>query len=285
VANRPLIAIVGPTASGKSALALQLAQQLQGEIICADSRTVYKGMDIGTAKPSKEEQQLVPHHLLDVVAPDEALSVAKFRDLAKEAMVQCWENHRLPMLVGGSGLYVDAICYDFELRSGDHVAMDELSLSELQQKVLQKDLELNHSDFHNPRRLRRALETGSVTSGKKTLPKDWFLIGIDPGLEGIEAAIATRTQSWLREGLKDEAATLFQRYGEIELLDKTPYREMKQLLAGEIDQPEAERVINLRWRQLAKRQLTWFRRNPDITWFAKPSEAATFAQSLALKEL
>src|SRR3982750_3664048 len=115
--HTPVIAIVGMTGSGKTALALELAHAFKGEIICADSRTVYKGMDIGTAKPTAEERQLVPHHLVDVVDPDRLFSVADFQKLAETAIADIVFRGKVPFLVGGTGLYVDAVMYGFSLRA------------------------------------------------------------------------------------------------------------------------------------------------------------------------
>lgn len=112
--SRPLIVIVGPTASGKTTLAIELARRLDGEIICADSRTVYKGMDIGTAKPTEEEQLFVPHHLLDVVDPGERFTVADFKRLANEAIIDIIGRGKVPIMVGGSGLYIDAVLFDYK---------------------------------------------------------------------------------------------------------------------------------------------------------------------------
>ena len=109
-----LLVIVGPTASGKTALAIELAERMNGEIICADSRTVYRGLDIGTAKPTPEERARVPHHLLDVVDPDQPFSVADFKRLAEQAITDVRRRDKLPILVGGSGLYIDAIIYDYQ---------------------------------------------------------------------------------------------------------------------------------------------------------------------------
>ena len=123
-----LVVILGPTASGKSAMALELAQKFNGEIVCADSRTIYKGMDIGTAKPSIQEQQLVRHHLIDIVEPDRPFSAAQFKQAAQDAIAEIQSRGKLPFLVGGSGMYIDSVIYDYGFR--DEVSDEEKTLIE-----------------------------------------------------------------------------------------------------------------------------------------------------------
>src|SRR5688572_18783932 len=130
MAAKPLIAIVGPTASGKSALAMELARRHQGEIIAADSRTVYKGMDIGTAKPSPADQRQIPHYLLDVVEPNEPFTAADFQRLATAAITEIQDHDHLPLMVGGTGLYLDAVLYDYRF-PGDASGADRAELAEL----------------------------------------------------------------------------------------------------------------------------------------------------------
>ena len=172
VANRPLIVIVGPTASGKSALSLRIAQQFDGEIICADSRTIYTGMDIGTAKPSKADQALVRNWLLDQVEPGKPYSVAEFQAAAKAAVEDIRSRGKLPILVGGSGLYIDAFIYDYQLGSqaadGERQRLNALSLEQLQAELQQVDpAEYQNVDLNNKRRLIRAIERAGERPKKR----------------------------------------------------------------------------------------------------------------------
>jgi tRNA dimethylallyltransferase len=170
----PLIVIVGETASGKSALAMELAQRFDGEIICADSWTVYKGFDIGTAKPSKADQKLVPHHLLDVADPEVGFSAAVFQRMAKEAIEAIASRGKIPLLVGGTGLYVDSILYDYSfLPPSDPKLREELNASSLEQVIAraeEMELDVTGIDLRNKRRVIRLIENEGVRP-TQILPK------------------------------------------------------------------------------------------------------------------
>jgi len=279
-----VIAIIGPTAGGKTDLALEVARKYDGEIICADSRTVYRGMDLGTAKPTPEEQRLVPHHLLDVVNPDQPFSVADFQRLAAEAMRDIQARGRLPLVVGGSGLYVDSLLYSFSLRplasSSKQEAMARLSDDQLRALLDEQGISLNPSDRLNRRRLERAVGAGSSRPEPRVLPGSYHIIGLNPGLEVLERRIAKRTKQWFEKNILEETAALVTTFGAIEALNTPPYREIGDYLAGRRDLAGTQTLINLHLRQLAKRQLSWFRRNPDITWAASPDEAAVHIEGL-----
>ena len=168
----PLIVITGPTASGKSALAMDIAKKYGGEIICADSRTVYKGMDIGTAKPTEQDQREVPHHLLDVVEPNQPFSAAEFKERANQAICDISARGKLPMLVGGTGLYIDAVLFDYHFglpadpnRRSDLQAM---SVEQLQHVCLEQGIHLP-INVRNKRHLVRAIEIGGVIQQPKKL--------------------------------------------------------------------------------------------------------------------
>ncbi len=169
VAAPKLVAIVGQTASGKTALAIELAQRFSGEIIAADSRTLYKGMDIVTAKPSAEERKVVPHHLIDVSTPDKPLTVADFKRLATAAITDITARGKLPLLVGGTGLYVDAILYDFQFNNPVNASyrnsLGAKEIAELQAMVLYQGIPLPENPL-NKRHLIRALETNGATATK-----------------------------------------------------------------------------------------------------------------------
>jgi tRNA dimethylallyltransferase len=269
----PLIAIVGPTASGKSALALQIALASWGEIVCADSRTVYRGMDIGTAKPTASEQALVRHHLLDLLPPNQPYSAAQFKADALGAITDIHARGKLPILVGGTGLYINAILYDYRFPAGSSNAvrhqLERLPRAELVARLQQVDPERAAAvDLRNPRRVIRAIETAGLPRlAPKTLPGDARVIGLNPGLAELEQRIATRTRQMLTTGLVEEVQTLLRRFDPIiEPLHTIGYTETIAHLHEEITAVELESQINLHTRQLAKRQVTWFKRNPDIHW-------------------
>lgn len=158
----PLIAIVGPTASGKTAMAIELAKRFDGEIICADSRTVYKGMDIGTAKPTFDEQATVPHHMLNLVEPNERYTVADFQQGVRKLIDDITARGKFAMLVGGSGLYVDSVIFDYEFGSDrdpiQRARLNELSVAELQNICLENNITLPENS-QNKRHLIRVVET------------------------------------------------------------------------------------------------------------------------------
>ena len=182
-----LLAIVGQTASGKSALAFEIARKLPAEIIAADSKTIYKGLDIGTAKPSPAERQLVPHHLLDLVEPGEAFNVARFQHLARRAIAEIRNRGRLPVLVGGSGLYVDSVLLNYEFAGGrgaqpERQQLESLTVAELQIEISRRGLSMPRNKL-NRRYLARTLERGQTEIAKadaglgRTYPGSRFEIG------------------------------------------------------------------------------------------------------------
>jgi tRNA dimethylallyltransferase len=268
-----MVAIVGPTAAGKSELALRLAEEFEGEIVCADSRTVYRGMDIGTAKPTVEERKRVGHYLLDVADPEENLSAAVFKVMAQQAIAQVRSRGKLPILVGGSGLYIYSVLYDFEFPAGPRTAqreeLEKLPLSELVRRLEREDPDQAvEIDLKNARRVIRALETvGQPRLREMKLPPGVLLLGLRPAPEDLAAAIERRTEAMFELGLVEEVAGLIRRYGPaLEVLGSPGYAETRHYLAGDIKVEEARALIILHTRQLVKRQLTWFKRNPEILW-------------------
>jgi tRNA dimethylallyltransferase len=283
-----MLAIVGPTASGKSSLALQLSQQFDGEIIAADSRTVYRGMDIGTAKPTPAEQKLVPHHLLDVVEPGRPFTAADFQRLANIAVDDIQSRGKLPIIVGGTGLYMDAVLYNFSFaHPGDEVLRSELntlSLQALQQRAGDAEISLNDSDWQNPRRLVRALESGDTKKTRASLAAGVKVVGLDaPPPSLLEERIRMRVDAMIRAGFVEEVRFLINKYGEDCAAFSAPgYRSLIPYIKGEVSLAQAQTNFVKRDMQLAKRQLTWFRRNPDITWFESADEAAAFVQTVLI---
>ena len=273
----PLIAIVGETASGKTALAIDLAKQFNGEIIAADSRTVYKGMDIGTAKPVAEEQLAVRHHLIDIATPDKPISVADYAALAKEAIREIANRGKLPFLVGGTGLYVDATLYDFKFLAPPHPdlrrRLQDMTVDELQQELIRKGIPLP-KNRRNPRHLMRQIETNGEVPARGPLRENTLLIALELDREELLLRVTQRTKSMLKAGLADEASSLFAHYGaECKALQTIGYQEFLSYFAGKATLADVEQAIVQGTMRLAKRQRTWFRRNKSIHHICKKEEA------------
>ncbi|HSX31510.1 MAG TPA: tRNA (adenosine(37)-N6)-dimethylallyltransferase MiaA [Candidatus Saccharimonadales bacterium] len=284
----PLLVVVGETASGKSALALELAEQFNGELICADSWTVYRGFDIATAKPTAEEQARVPHHLLDVADPVEGFSAVVFQRLANEAIVGIWARGRLPIMVGGTGLYVDSILYDYSfLPPSDPQLRSELnaqSLEDLLKRADELGLDTSGIDLRNKRRVIRLIENNGVRPSKHELRPNTLVLGIQTEREQLRERVTARVDDMLAAGLENEVRVLAQRYSwEAEPMKGIGYVEWRQYFAGEqsIDETR-ERIINATM-NLAKRQRTWFKRNTSIQWVSDRSYAVDFVTTFLNK--
>ncbi|HSX41378.1 MAG TPA: tRNA (adenosine(37)-N6)-dimethylallyltransferase MiaA [Candidatus Saccharimonadales bacterium] len=276
--SKPIIAIVGPTASGKTALGIEIAKRHSGEIICADSRTVYKGMDIGTAKPTAEERAEVPHHLLDVVTPDQVFTASEFQNLARDAISDIESRGKLAIIVGGTGLYVDAVLYDYNFPPENQKLRAEvkaLSKTELQERARELEIELNGSDFNNPLRLARAIETVGQPKGKSALRPQALVIGLDINRPELEKRIRARITQMLKAGFMAEVNELLAKYGsDAPGLNGIGYRAFAKEQATKDAVEEFVRGdLNL-----AKRQMTWFKRNGDIHWVESPAEGLKLAE-------
>jgi tRNA dimethylallyltransferase len=275
--NSPLVALVGATGSGKSALSLELAQSFDGEVIAADSRTVYKAVDISTAKPTKAEQLAIRHHLIDVVSPEQIFTAANFKLLAQKAIDDITARGKIPFLVGGTGLYVDALLYDFTLRPTviDQSLMAKLSkqsVAELQEYILRKGLELPR-DSHNPRRLLRTIQANGVLPTKNELRLDTLVVGLYVEREELRKRITSRVDVMVEAGLVDELKTLIGKYGwEAPALQTPASKAFHGFFDGGSTLEEAKAVFIQNDMNLAKRQLTWFKRNKDVHWVYSKEE-------------
>lgn len=274
-----LITIVGPTASGKTDLAIALAEQVGGEIVCADSRTIYRGMDIGTAKPTAEEQGRVPHHLLDVVDPDETLSVAAFKDLAEAAIRDIARRGKVPLLVGGSGLYIDAVLFDYQFPSESEVErreqLEAMADDELLELLAAEDPEaFGRVDQDNRRRVIRALETvGQQRSRRSRVRSETLVLGLRLNKEIAQSRIAKRIEFMLEKGFLDEVRTIGETYGwESEAMSGIGYRAFRDVILGTKTVAEATADFVQGDLRLMKKQLTWFKRNPEIVWLEEADE-------------
>jgi len=271
----PLLVIVGETASGKSTLAMELAKRLGGEIICADSWTVRREVNIGTAKPSPEERAAVPHHLLDIVGPDEDFTAALFKRLANDMVNDISRRGKLPILVGGTGLYVDGILFDYGfLPHGDRskrAELNELDIDQLIAIVRERGLSTEGIDIRNKRRLMRLMETDGAVPTRGALRAHTLIIGLSPDRQTLNDAIDARVDSMIASGLEDEVAALAGRYGwECEALKGVGYAQWKDYFEGRQSLSDTRQRIIKATRDLAKRQRTWFKRNKSIRWFPTP---------------
>jgi len=275
-----LIIIVGPTASGKTALSLDLAERFNGEIICADSRTVYREMDIGTAKPTREEQARVPHHLLDVVDPGETLSAGAFKALAEGAIKDIASRGKVPFLVGGSGLYIDAVLFDYQFPApADEERRKEFeNLADLELRELlwaEDPVAAAQIDLKNRRRVIRALEIRGQVPGRSNEPRERTLtLGLGMNKNFVHSRIEKRIEFMLSKGFVEEVRRIGEKYGwESEALSGIGYRAFRDVVLGTktVDEGVAEFVRGDR--ALVKKQLTWFKRNPTIRWLDNPNEA------------
>lgn len=270
-----IIIIVGETASGKSSLALQLAQRFDGEIICADSSTVRRQASIGTAKPTADEQALVAHHLVDIIDPDQDFSAAKFQKLARAAVTDISSRSKLPIVVGGTGLYIDALLYDYSfLPSVSQESREELNSLDLEQLldlIEDKGYELGTIDTRNQRRLIRFIETGGVQPTKQVMRQNTLVLGLEADRAVLHQRIAERVDAMLKQGLVQEVKALADSYSwRCQALTAVGYSQWQDYFSGDKTIEETRQSIVKATRDLAKRQRTWFKRNKSIQWFSTP---------------
>lgn len=273
----PLIVIVGETASGKTALAVQLAQRFNGEIIAADSRTVYKSLDIGTAKPTPAERRDIPHHLIDMVWPDQSFTAADFKQAANATISEIHHRGRLPCLVGGTGLYIDAVLYDFTFRPKTDIAerekLNRLSVEELQNLLMDQGISLPEN-ARNPRHLVGALETKGSLGERHSLRNNTLIIGLQLDRDVLRKRVHDRVNAMLDQGFLEECRRVSGIYGwNAPALQAPGYKAFRQYFEGNATLEEAKELFIRGDMQLAKRQRTWFKRDRSIQWIGKPEEA------------
>ncbi|HJP81171.1 MAG TPA: tRNA (adenosine(37)-N6)-dimethylallyltransferase MiaA [Candidatus Saccharimonadales bacterium] len=284
--SKPLVVIVGPTASGKTSLSIEIAKRYDGEIICADSRTIYKGMDIGTAKPSKAEQDGVPHWGLDLVLPGEKFSVFDFKLYAENKIKEIRDRGKIPFLVGGTGLYTDAVVFDYQFGASPNPEQREilqgLSIEELRKYCEEHNINLPENVL-NKRHLIHAIEQNNVPEKRRVNPiENTIIVGIATDREVLRQRIRERSEQIFESNVVNEALMLGNKYGwKSEAMTGNIYPLIRQYSKGEISIEEAkERFITSDWR-LAKRQLTWLRRNPFINWLSLDEAREYLIRALA----
>ena len=290
--NLPLVVITGPTAVGKSEIAVELALKFNGEIISADSVQLYKYFNIGAAKLTKEEQKGIPHHLFDILEPDQPFSVAEYQKLARKKIQEINERGKLPFLVGGTGLYIQSVIdpYEFPETTGHEEIRKKLrkiwsqgGKEELYQRLQKIDPDaakrIHPNDF---RRISRALEvyylTGKTISSyirkrKKSL-YNLAMIGLTRQRSELYQRIEARVDKMFADGLIEEVKSILEMGYDpkIKPLQSLGYKQVVEYLMGECDQAEAIASTKKATRNYAKRQLTWFRRADRIRWFSLSEE-------------
>ena len=291
--KRPLIILTGPTAVGKTKASIGLAKALNGEIISADSMQVYKYMDIGSAKIRPEEMQGIRHYLIDELEPDEEFHVVKFQQMAKEAMEAIYAKGKIPIVVGGTGFYIQALLYDIDFTESneDNSYRQELEqladeqgaefLHEMLRKVDPRSADTIHAN--NVKRVIRALEFYHQTGEKisehneqeraKESPYDFCYFVLNDDREKLYERINLRIDQMLEEGLVDEVKALKDKgyTRDMVSMQGLGYKEILDYLNNECTLEEAIYILKRDTRHFAKRQLTWFRRERDVVWIDKPS--------------
>ncbi len=281
----PLLVLVGETASGKTELAIRLAQQFDGEIICADSWTVYKDFDIGTAKPTKLERAMIPHHLIDVADARGGFSAVIFQQLAQTAIDAITARGKLPILVGGTGLYIDSVIYHYgflappppELRT----ELNSLSLKQLLQRAEDQGLITTGIDTRNKRRVIRLIENDGQLPTRQPLRSNTLVLGLRTPSETLRKRITERTDVMLSAGLENEVRHLADQYGwDAEPMKGVGYAQWHDYFLGQETAQNVRQKIIKASLDLAKRQRTWFKRNKSIHWIDTPVDWVELVDSV-----
>ena len=286
--NKPkVIVICGPTASGKTSLSIELAKKINGEIISSDSMQIYKEMDIGTAKPTKEEMENIKHYLIDFVPPNERYSVASFKQDAENAIEEILTKGKVPIVVGGTGLYVNSLIYGIEFNS---IEIDEEYRKELDKRAEKEGLDSLYNEAkkidpeaikniskNDKKRIIRILEiykqTGKtkteqeIESRKNGVKYDYKVFAINMDREVLYERINKRVDIMIEQGLIQEVENLVKKYKEFPTaMQGLGYKEVVQFINGELTKEEMIEKIKQETRRYSKRQITWFKKNKDTIW-------------------
>lgn len=294
-----LVVILGPTAVGKTAMSIQLAKRFSGEIISGDSMQIYRGMDIGTAKITKEEMEGIPHHLIDIKNPDESFSAYEFQQLVRRKITEITTRNSLPMIVGGTGLYIQSVIYDYQFIDDSR---NETIRNELYKRLENEGIEPLYAELkkidpqaaenihpNNERRVIRALEiyytTGETMTERKEkqqreLLYDVVLIGLTMDRDVLYKRINKRVDLMVEQGLVEEAKSFYDKgLRNVQSTQAIGYKELFDYFDGNITLDEAIDQIKKNTRHFAKRQLTWFRNKMDVNWFDM-TDANAFHENL-----
>ena len=282
-----VIVICGPTASGKTALSIELAKKINGEIVSCDSMQIYKDMDIGTAKPTIEEMQGIKHYMLDFVSPDERYSVADYKKQAKQAIREIIEKGKVPIVVGGTGLYVESLIYEIEYQD---IEFDEKYRKQLEERSKKEGLEVLYNEAkkidpeaitkispNDKKRILRILEIYNATGKNKTEQEkesrknevefDYKVYAISWDREKLYDRINQRVDIMIDQGLIEEVQKIYSKYNKFPTaMQGLGYKEVLEYLEGKCNKQEMIDKIKQETRRYAKRQLTWFRKNKQTIW-------------------
>lgn len=292
-----VIAIVGPTAVGKTALSIKLAKELNGEIINGDSMQVYRGLDIGTAKITTEEMGGIPHHLLDIKNPDEGFSVAEYQRLVRGKIDEISSRGKIPILVGGTGLYIQSVLYDFRFTEQPKVdsevveELEKLSPEELYLKL--KELDPQAADSIHPNNLQRVIRAIErvLLSGKQKSEIEQnqghesiyphFIVGLTIDRDVLYERINKRVDMMMESGLLEEVKGLHEMgIRDVQSIQAIGYKEIYSYLDGEMSLSDAMEKLKQNSRRYAKRQLTYFRNKMDIHWYHPTEEEETISKEI-----
>jgi tRNA dimethylallyltransferase len=297
--KQKLLVIIGPTAVGKTKLSVEMAKQFNGEIISGDSMQIYRGMDIGTAKIKEDEMDGIPHHLIDIQNPDESFSVAEFQQLVRAKISEIAEKGKLPIIVGGTGLYIQSVIYDYQFSDAPADEAFRIKLEEKEREIGSDALHQELSELdpesaaqihpNNIRRVIRALEiyhcTGKLMSEfqkqqEPDLLYNTALVGLTMDRELLYERINSRVDLMMNEGLLEEVKDLYQQgLRECQSIQAIGYKEIYEYFDGLVSLEQAVENLKQNSRRYAKRQLTWFRNKMNVEWF-EMSDVRNFTKKI-----
>lgn len=269
--KQSVIVIVGPTASGKTSAAIEVAKEFNGEVICADSRTVYRDMNIGTAKPTDKEMDGIKHWGLDLVHPNQRFTAADFKAYAIGMIKDIRSRGKLPIVVGGTGLYINGLLYNYKyssrLSEDKLKKFEEMSVQRLQQYCEENNIRITTSSKNKRHLISAISQEGQRNRLSVSDLQEYIVVGIATGREQLNHSIRLRTEHMFLNGVVEEAIMLGKKYGwDHASMTGNIYPILHKFTTGELDIEEAKDEFCIRDRQLAKRQMTWFRSNPFIEW-------------------
>ena len=286
--KKKIIVICGPTASGKTALGIKIANDIKGEIVSADSMQIYKDMDIGTAKPTKEEQKMAKHYLIDFVSPDERYSVAQYKEDAKNAIREILKKGKRPIVVGGTGLYIDSLIYEIEYpqiefdenyrKKLEKIARDNEGLQKLYNMALEIDPDaMKKISSNDKKRIMRVLEIYNATGKTKTEQEiesrknepefEYKVYAINWDRKLLYERIDKRVDIMIEQGLVEEVKNIVKKYNKFPTaMQGLGYKEVVEYLNGNCTKEEMVEKIKKETRHFAKRQLTWFKKDKNTIW-------------------
>ena len=282
-----VIVICGPTASGKTALSIELAKKVNGEIVSCDSMQIYKDMDIGTAKPTKDEMQGIEHHLIDYVSPDARYSVADYKKDAKKEIKEIIEKGKTPIIVGGTGLYIDSLIYEIEY---PNIEFDEKYRKDLEERAEKEGLQALYEEAkkideiamkkispNDQKRILRVLEIYNATGKNKTeqelesrkndVEYDYHVYALNWDRDLLYERINKRVDLMIKQGLVEEVKMIYKKYNKFPTaMQGLGYKEIAQYIEGKTSKEDAIEKIKMETRRYAKRQITWFKKNKQTIW-------------------